>query len=99
GSDYVPYYLSPKADAEAPLVFIGYGVSAPRLKFDELAGVNLRGKIAVVIDRNPHAEDFDDTFNRVDPGDFASVLTKALNVSKAGGVGLVVIQNPELSNY
>jgi hypothetical protein len=99
GSDYVPHYLSAGAEVEGPMVFLGYGVSAPRLKFDELAGVNLKGKVAVVIDRNPHAEDFDDVFNRVDPGDYASVLTKARNVAKAGGVGLVVIQNPELSNY
>jgi hypothetical protein len=99
GSDYVPHYLSAKADVEAPLTFVGYGVSAPHLKFDELSGVNLRGKIAVVIDRNPHADDFDHVFNRVDPGDFASALTKARNVSKMGAVALVVIQNPELSNY
>ena len=99
GSDYVPHYLSAKADIEAPLVFVGYGVSASHLKFDELAGANLRGKIAVVIDRNPHAEDFDNAFNRVDPGDYASVITKARNVAKAGAVGLVVIQNPELANY
>ena len=99
GSDYVPDYLSAKAEVEGPMVFLGYGVSAPRLKFDELSGVNLKGKVAVVIDRNPHAQDFDDTFNRIDPGDYASVLTKARNVSKAGAVGLVVIQNPELSNY
>jgi len=99
GSDYVPHYLSAKADVEAPLVFIGYGVSAPPLKFDELSGVDLRGKIAVVIDTNPHAADFDSAFNRINPGDFGSVRTKAANVSKAGAVGLVVIQNPELSNY
>lgn len=99
GSDYAPHFLSPKAEVEAPMVFVGYGVSAPHMKLDELAGVNLRGKIAVVIDRNPFADDFDSPFNRIDPGDYASVLHKARNVSKAGAVGLVVIQNPELSNY
>jgi hypothetical protein len=99
GADYAPHFLSPKSEVEAPMVFIGYGVSAPHIKLDELAGVNLRGKIAVVIDRNPYADDFDSTFNRIDPGDYASVLTKARNVSRAGAVGLVVIQNPELSNY
>jgi hypothetical protein len=99
GSDYVPHYLSAKAEVEAPLAFIGYGVSAPQLKFDELAGVNLRGKIAVVIDRNPHADDFDAAFNRIHHGDIGSVVTKARNVAKAGAVGLIVILNPELSNY
>ena len=48
GSDYVPHYLSPSEDVEGPLVFVGYGISAPQLKFDELAGINLRGRIAVV---------------------------------------------------
>ena len=98
GSDYVPHYLSPNARVEAPLVFVGYGISAPHLKFDELAGVNLRGKIAVVIDLNPDADDFASSFNRIDPGESASVLTKARNAARAGAVGLVVVQNPTISN-
>src|SRR5688572_20224713 len=67
GTDYVPHYLSPNAAAEGPLVFVGYGLSSPRLKFDEFARVNLRGRIAVVIDTNPRADDFSSPFNRVDP--------------------------------
>src|SRR5262245_12181732 len=46
GADYVPHYLSPKENAEGLLVFLGYGLSIPRLKFDELSGINLRGRIA-----------------------------------------------------
>ena len=98
GSDYVPHYLSPKEDVEGPLVFVGYGISAPQLKFDELAGVNLTGRIAVVLDSNPRTTDFSSPFNRVDPSDMASISTKARNVAKAGAVGLVVIQNPKIPN-
>jgi hypothetical protein len=98
GTDYVPHYLSPRGDVEGLLVFVGYGLSAPRLKFDELAHVNLRGRIAVVIDTNPRAEDFASPFNRIDPADPASILVKARNAAKAGAVGLVVIQNPRISN-
>jgi hypothetical protein len=97
-TDYVPHYLSPKEDAEGPLVFLGYGLSIPRLRFDEVSGVNLRGKIAVVLDAHPHTEDFSSAFNRVDPSEPASVLTKARNVARAGAVGLVVIQNPRIAN-
>ena len=98
GADYVPHYLSPKENAEGLLVFLGYGLSVPRLKFDELAGINLRGKVAVVLDAHPRATDFSSAFNRVDPSDPASVLTKARNVARAGAVGLVVIQNPRIAN-
>jgi type III secretion protein R len=33
----------------APLVFVGFGVRAPELGHDDLSGVDLRGKIAVVL--------------------------------------------------
>jgi Peptidase family M28/PA domain len=97
-TDYVPHFLSPAAEVEGPLVFVGYGVSAPSLKFDELAGVNLRGRVAVVLDANPHAENFASDFNRVDLTEKGSILTKARNVARAGAVGLVVLQNPNIPN-
>jgi hypothetical protein len=41
------------ASVEAPLVFIGYGLHLPERGHDDLAGVDLRGKIAVVIAGGP----------------------------------------------
>jgi hypothetical protein len=38
--------------ANAPLVFAGYGISAPELKYDDYAGLDARGKI-VVVTRQP----------------------------------------------
>ena len=38
---------------DAPLVFIGYGLHAPASGHDDLAGVDLRGKIAVFISGSP----------------------------------------------
>jgi hypothetical protein len=37
GNDFVPHYLSPAKRVEGPLVFVGYGLSAPRLKFDDFS--------------------------------------------------------------
>jgi hypothetical protein len=98
GTDYVPHYLSPAAEVEAPLVFVGYGVSAPPLKFDELAGVSLRGRIAVVIDSTPHADTLGSDFNRVDLDERGSIFTKARNLANAGAVGLIVLQNSRIPN-
>jgi hypothetical protein len=98
GSDYVPHYLSVARNVEGSLVFLGYGLSAPRLKFDEFLGRNLRGKIAVVLDWHPQASDFRSVFNRVDLSDSASIQSKARNAARAGALGLIVIQNPTTSN-
>ena len=66
GEDLVLQSLSPVARVDvvdAPLVFVGYGVSAPERGWDDFKGVDLAGKVAVVLVNDP---DFElDT-----PGDF-----------------------------
>ena len=34
---------------EAPIIFAGYGISAPDLNYDDFAGIDVRGKIVVVL--------------------------------------------------
>ncbi len=41
---------------DAPLVFVGYGVSAPERHWDDFKGVDLKGKIAVVLVNDPDFE-------------------------------------------
>jgi hypothetical protein len=41
------------ARVEAPLVFVGYGLHIPEAGHDDLAGVDLRGKIAVFVSGGP----------------------------------------------
>jgi Zn-dependent M28 family amino/carboxypeptidase len=41
---------------DAPLVFVGYGVTAPERKWDDFKGVDLKGKIAVILINDPDFE-------------------------------------------
>ncbi|THD75332.1 MAG: M20/M25/M40 family metallo-hydrolase [Phenylobacterium sp.] len=41
---------------KAPLVFVGYGVSAPERKWDDFKGVDLHGRVAVVLVNDPDFE-------------------------------------------
>jgi len=73
---------------EAPLVFVGYGLTVPEMNYDDLAGVDLKGKVAVMLAGSP-AEI---------PGALSSHYQsqgerwKALQ--KAGAVGTISILNP-----
>ncbi|RBC25580.1 peptidase M20, partial [Xanthomonas oryzae pv. oryzae] len=52
GNDVILQSLRPQkavALKNAPLVFVGYGISAPERQWDDYKGVDLRGKIAVVL--------------------------------------------------
>jgi hypothetical protein len=52
-------YLSTVQDSqtaaidEAPLVFVGYGVTAPERQWDDYKGIDLRGKVAVYLVNDP----------------------------------------------
>ena len=57
--DIVVHTLLPTSRVDvknAPLVFIGYGVDAPERKWDDFKGVDLKGKIAVVLINDPDFE-------------------------------------------
>ena len=41
---------------KAPLVFVGYGVSAPERQWDDFKGVDLKGKVAVFLVNDPDFE-------------------------------------------
>lgn len=44
----------------APLVFVGYGVNAPELGWNDYAGIDMRGKIAVILINDPDFDTGDD---------------------------------------
>ena len=44
------------AIADAPMVFVGYGVAAPEREWDDFKGVDLKGKVAVMLVNDPDFE-------------------------------------------
>ncbi len=80
--------IEPAESIEAPIVFVGYGLTVPELKHDDLAGTDLRGKVALFIGGGPSSI----------PGPLrahyqsAGERWKALQA--AGAIGAITIQNP-----
>jgi len=85
---FVPLANFNRADAavtDAPAVFVGHAVHAPALGHDDFAGVDLRGKVAVMFGGAP--ERFEDTRRA-----FHSALSEKLgNVAARGAVGVVLV--------
>ena len=93
GEDAIISVRTDPADAvEAPLVFAGYGLTVPERKFDDFAGLDVRGKIIVTIAGGP--SDI--------PGPLKShyqfVTERARFLKQAGVAGLVNIQNPRTAD-
>jgi Peptidase family M28 len=74
---------------EAPMVFIGYGLSIPEAKWDELAGLDLRGKIAVYVNAPAPVDVSDNVRSHV-----SSAGERWAVLKKAGAIGIAAIPNP-----
>ncbi|WP_239692038.1 PA domain-containing protein [Hymenobacter coccineus] len=70
--------------AEAPLVFAGYGISAPELGYDDYAGLDAQGKI-VVLTRQPLRQ-FGDNEQQY----FNDLRTKLETAARHGAVGVLL---------
>lgn len=74
---------------EAPAVFVGYGLQVPEKNYDDLAGLDLKGKIAVFLAGGPAGI----------PGPLKSHYSSAgerwKQLRGAGAIGIATIPNPK----
>jgi Zn-dependent M28 family amino/carboxypeptidase len=62
GDDFVAWTkrVQPAVHVEADVVFVGYGVVAPEYRWDDFKGVDVRGKVIVVLINDPPVPDPND---------------------------------------
>ena len=77
------------AQVQAPLVFAGYGVTAPDQQYDDYAGLDARGRIVVVLYGAPSR------FPSTVRAHHSSHDVKTANAVAHGAVGYVVLRTPE----
>lgn len=74
---------------EAPVVFVGDGVTAPELGYDDYKGIDAKGKIVAMVFQAP---DFETSLK----AHYSSFEVKGANAVAHGAVGLVVLDDPVL---
>ena len=72
----------------APLVFVGYGLRVPEMKHDDLAGLDLKGKVVVILAGSP-AE-----IPSALAAHYQSIGERWKALRAAGAIGIVNIPNP-----
>jgi Zn-dependent M28 family amino/carboxypeptidase len=77
------------APVEAPAVFIGYGLKIPEANYDDFAGINLKGKIAVFVTGGPSS------IPASVKAHYQSGEERRKNIAQAGAIGTVMILNPQ----
>lgn len=80
--------LEDQSGVTAPLVFVGYGIRADRLRHDDYANMDVKGKIVVVLSGKPGS------FPTEEGAHFASGDHKRGLAAQHGAVGIVTLQTP-----
>ena len=81
--------LGESGQVDAPLVFVGYGLSIPEAGHDDFAGLDLQGKVVVILYGGP------DHIPGALRAHHSSLEERVKVLRKAGAVGVVVLWNPK----
>ena len=88
----------------APVVFVGYGVTAPERNWDDFKGIDLKGKVALVLINDPDFETGPNTGNEGDFGGRAMTYYgrwtyKFEEAARRGAIGFLVIHETAPASY
>jgi Zn-dependent M28 family amino/carboxypeptidase len=85
--------------SNAPIVFVGYGVSAPERKWDDYKGVDLHGKVALVLVNDPDFETGIGDFGGKAMTYYGRWTYKYEEAARRGALGMIVIHETAPAAY
>jgi len=87
GVDFITAPFSGNAKAIGNVVFIGYGVSAPRLNYDDYDGIDVKGKIVIAMRHHPEHDSSKSAF------DIYSTYRQKAAVARDKGAAAIIFVN------
>ena len=90
--EWVPLGLSSSGIIEGELAFVGYGITAKDYGYDDYAGVDVKGKIALVLRYEPPPKNEKSPFRKHPRySRHAALRAKATNARNHGAVGMILV--------
>jgi TonB family protein len=86
------------ADIDAPIVFVGYGITAPDYKWDDYKGYDLKGKVALLFVNEPASDD-PDFFKGKALTYYGRWTYKYEETARRGAVATLIIHRTDLASY
>jgi Zn-dependent M28 family amino/carboxypeptidase len=100
GEDYLTKDQTgaPTTDIDAPIVFVGYGIDAPEYHWDDYTGVDVKGKILLVIVNQPPSNN-EHFFNGKALTYYGRWTYKYEEAARRGALGVLIIHRTDLASY
>lgn len=97
--DFTPFAFTKNGTADLPLVFVGYGITAEDLNYDDYAGIDVEGKAVLMLRHEPQLDDEDSIFNGDELTEHATFRNKAKNAAEHGAAAMILFTGPGSRDY
>jgi Zn-dependent M28 family amino/carboxypeptidase len=102
GQEFFPQRISASGQVNAPLVFVGFGISAPHLQHDDYSG-DVKGKIVLALDHEPGERDANSPFDGVVTSESSTLWRKVLAAQEKGALAMLFVSDvhnhPAVTNF
>ena len=92
--DFTPLSVSADGSLTADLVFVGYGITATDLGYDDYAGLDVHGKVVLMMTREPRGQDAASPFRRDEARHYAGHEHKLINAREHGAAAVLIVPHP-----
>lgn len=98
--DYVAYDQTQQAssDIDAPVVFVGYGIEAPEYNWDDYKGVDVKGKVLLMLVNEPPSDD-PKFFKGKALTFYGRWVYKYEEAARKGAIGVILIHKTDMASY
>lgn len=94
GKDFSFFDFTGGAEAEAELIFCGYGITAPEFDYDDYANVDVNGKFVLLLRHEPHEKTEGEFFQGLRHTRHALFAEKFRNAVRRGARGMILVNDP-----
>ena len=97
---YVAYDQTqqPESDVDADVVYVGYGIEAPEYKWDDYKGVDVKGKVLLMLVNEPTSDD-PNFFKGRALTYYGRWTYKYEEAARRGAVGVILIHRTDMASY
>lgn len=89
--DFMPLALGGSGKLDLPLVFVGYGITAPDAGYDDYAGIDVEGKAVVILRHEPQQDNPHSAFDGQRDSPYAPFKRKISNAYEHGAAAVIFL--------
>jgi hypothetical protein len=89
--DFTPLAIGGSGEFDLPVVFVGYGITAKDLGYDDFEGIDVNGKAVIILRHEPQQENPHSGFNGKQPSVHAPFTRKVSNAYEHGAAAVIFL--------